>query len=62
MKSDVIVAVLDAQGALNATQLENRHKDAQILYVTRRYLAEAWVETTDGWCLAATDTNYEPWV
>ena len=28
----------------------------------QRYLAEAWVETTDGWCLAATSTNYEAWV
>jgi hypothetical protein len=56
------IGVLDAQGWLNTTTFENRHKDAQILYVTKRYLAEAWVETTNGWCLAATDTNYEPWV
>lgn len=26
-----------------------------------RYLAEAWVQAIDGWCLAATSTNYEPW-
>lgn len=55
------IGVLDAQGWLNTTPFENHYKDAQMLYVTRRYLAEAWVETTDGWCLAATDTNYEPW-
>ena len=56
------IGVLDAQGWLNTTSLENHHKDAQVQFVTKRYLAEAWVETTDGWCLAATDTNYEPWV
>jgi len=55
------IGVLSSQGWLDATPFENHHKDAQILYVTKRYLAEAWVETTDGWCLAATDTNYEPW-
>jgi hypothetical protein len=54
------IGVLDAQGWINTTKLENDLKDASFS-ATKRYLAEAWVETADGWCLAATSTNYEPW-
>ena len=54
------IGVLDAQGWINTTKLENDLKDAQ-MSGTKRYLAEAWVETSDGWCLAATSTNYELW-
>ena len=56
------VGALDEQGWLNPTKLENDLKDAQTMSATKRYLAEAWIETADGWCLAATSTNYEAWV
>ena len=48
-------------GALEVTPLESLIKQVQAHYLSRRYFAEAWLETSDGWCLVATDTNYEPW-
>lgn len=57
------IGAQDAQGWVNSTKLENDVKDQQMSPLPgERYLAEAWVETTDGWCLAATSTNYEAWV
>lgn len=57
------IGAQDAQGWVNSTKLENDVKDQQVSPLPgERYLAEAWVETTDGWCLAATSTNYEAWV
>lgn len=57
-----IGAQIEEGGWLEETPLEKQLKNLQAHSVTQRYLAEAWLETSDGWCLAATDTNYEPWV
>lgn len=50
-----------------AGDFEEKLKDAGVIGMplpsssSIRYLAEAWVQTIDGWCLAETSTNYEPW-
>lgn len=53
---------LYGQEGSDPSKLENDLKNAQMFAATKRYLAEAWIETADGWCLAATSTNYEAWV
>ncbi len=55
--------VQDAQGVIHYTKLGRDVYDQRLYPLpSERYLAEAWVETADGWCLAATSTNYEAWV